>query len=630
MTLLALLGLLLPGYLFMLALGLPGAWAAAFPLSSLLLAEIVIGLAILGAPLRIETVLGLMGVFAAVCAVVIVRRGWRHAPSLPDPFPSGRLRMRLVIAFAGLVTFALLARTTLYPLSGPDTIYRWEALARLMLEHRSLAFYPPVSPSDYRLYIYPDGLPPLVASVYWLLYAALGQPLPAVTSIPVTLQFASTLALVWLAVRPWAGTLGSTLAVVVLAGAPGWIGGVGIGQETGFTALAVAGQLAFVSIAAVDGQRRVQSVVVAGLFAALGGLAREYGPALAVAGFALLLAVRRERRLLGIYALVFGVLTVPWFVRNAWRSGNPFHSIDVFGLFPVNPVHAMLMSKYRETFGLATYSPQDFLDLGLNLLRSAPIALVLGLAALAVGFRRLWPLALTATVAAALWLWSIGYTAGGLLYSMRVLTPAWVALATASAFTAPALARLRGVFGTLLRAAVAIVVAYFSAYGLVFAATHPTGPAQFPASMFSRRPDPLVRCYEQITIPAHLRQKNIPPCGMLTDDCYLAIVLQRRSKITPVMIWSPDVDFIFNPNRNPTESNGRLRRLGIPLVMVWFGSWVNSPFLGQFPFYREGLRTWVALFQDPQKGAIFYLPPEAAEAEPRQAARTGASASRSF
>ena len=282
MILLVIIGLVLPGYALARVLRAPAPLAAAFPLSSLLLAEIVIGFTLLGVPIAFGTVLIALGIAAAVTLIASHRR-WSKpqldAPSeSPDIHEATGWLVGVVAALVVLVLSGMADRTILYPLSGADTSFRWEALARQMLEQQSLAYYPPITAEDFHSYTYPDGFPPLVSTAYWWLYAAHGAPWPASTSIVIVLQAASCLALVFYAARTLFGTMGGLLALAALASASLFNTGIAIGQETGYTALFFAGQLAFAI--AVTRQPSMNLAVMAGLFAGLGALAREYGPAL--------------------------------------------------------------------------------------------------------------------------------------------------------------------------------------------------------------------------------------------------------------------------------------------------------------------------------------------------------------
>ena len=74
MVVIAILGLLVPGYVLARALRSPVPWAIAFPLSALLLAQIVIAYTLLGIPIRFEYV------FDAVIIVIYYLLGGRSSP----------------------------------------------------------------------------------------------------------------------------------------------------------------------------------------------------------------------------------------------------------------------------------------------------------------------------------------------------------------------------------------------------------------------------------------------------------------------------------------------------------------------------------------------------------------------
>ncbi len=429
LVLLALVSLIVPGLLIGRALRIPFAWSAAFPLSALLLAETVIVYSIVGIPIRLTNVLSLAGAVTVIASALLAfhRRADRNVGPAPEPAQAApRWLVVGSVALAVAIGLGIFLRNTKYPLSGFDTLFRWEGLARLMLEHESIDYYPPRTPEDFEKYVYPDGLPPLTASVYWCFYAGMGEPFPPLTAIVVVLQFTSILALTFFAANELMGKTGAYAALAALAASSLFITGVAIGQETGYTALSVAGQFCF-GLAATR-QPRAAPVIVAACFAAMGALAREYGPVLAVAGLMVLASQPQTRRWLPLFCLIVLVLSAPWYVRNWYLTGNPVYSNSVAGLFPVNPAHAGLLEAYRGYFGLQNLTAEDWFAVLKRLVGRSPLPMLIGIPAMLIGWRRFWPLIAVTAAAVLLWLWSVPYTGGGLAYSMRVLTPAWVAL----------------------------------------------------------------------------------------------------------------------------------------------------------------------------------------------------------
>ena len=120
------------------------------------------------------------------------------------------------------------------------------------------------------------------------------------------------------------------------------INGFAIGQETGYTALAVAGQFCF-TLAAVR-TPRISSVMAAALFASLGALARDYGPALAASGFLVLAWDSRTRRFLPAFTVSVLILSAPWYLRNWVLAGNPLYPHEIPGGFRINAVYVAIQN----------------------------------------------------------------------------------------------------------------------------------------------------------------------------------------------------------------------------------------------------------------------------------------------
>lgn len=441
MIFIALLGLFVPGYVLARACRIPTPQVAAFPLSALLLTQVVIWYAIAGVPIRFATVLSALATATAAAGLWHFLRKTDDSklvtPVSPDTaVDAPPILSRGSVGLALAVVAGIALRSSLYPLSGFDTVFRWDALARAMLTHETLDYYPPLTADDFRIYAFPDGIPPLASTVYWWLYAGWGGPVPAITAIPVVLQLGCVMLLAFMAAREFAGDVGAYLTLLCASSSTLLTGGIAIGQETGYTALSVAGQIYF-ALAAVR-RSSTGCVVVAACFAALGALARDYGIALSVAGLAILASHRPMRRQLPLYMAVVACLSLPWYCRNFYLTGNPLYSNDVLGWLPVNPVHTGILQTYarlyevRSPWGLATIW---------TLFTGAPLALSLGAIAALVVWRKTAPMSLCIAVTAILWVWSVRFTSGGLDYSMRVLTPMWVALSISASTMGPVLLR---------------------------------------------------------------------------------------------------------------------------------------------------------------------------------------------
>ncbi len=111
-----------------------------------------------------------------------------------------------------------------------------------------------------------------------------------------------------------------------------------------------------------------------------------------------------------------------------------------------------------------------------------------------------------------------------------------------------------------------------------------------------------------------LQRAEVEACGVLVDDNYLAVALQRRSKFRPVTLWSPEVEFVIDTSLPPTEIRRRLRDKKILLVSVTTGTY-DSLFSSRLPFYRDNA-TWQPVVAVPGDRSVIisYLPSKEAEA----------------
>jgi hypothetical protein len=611
MILVAVAALILPGYTLLKALDLPMAWAAAFPLSAVLLAETVIGFTLLGVPIQFGFVLAPLTIVTIGSAVIWRLRGRRGVVASADqstPCCWNALSLS-VAAVVIVIVLGVLVRASLFPMSGLDTSFRWEALARLMLEYQDLSYYPPVTAEDFTKYIYADGIPPLTSAVYWFLYAAWGSPFPALTAIPVTLQTASCLGLVFCAAHSLFGFTGGLLALCALASSSLFVQAVAIGQETGYTALSIAGQLAFALL--FIRSNKTNAIVVAGLFAGLGALAREYGPLLALGGISVLASHREARRAIPLFCLVAAVAGGPWYIRNWALTGNPLYSIDVAGLFYVNPVHAGIMETYREHLALGKILLGTWVKIAEVLLWGAPMALLMGLPGLRLSGRKGIFLGACGLLALLLWLSSIPYTHGGLHYSLRVLSPAWIALSIAVGAFGPELDRWDSAQRKVVFDMAAAVCGLFGVYGGLCAWAHPFPAREVMRAAVSTRNDPLDMWQDDVTRAILDKQIELPGTSILTDSEYFAIALRRHTDQKTVMVWSPDAACLIDPKLEASEVRRRLIEQNISLV--FFDPKLNMLYLQKFPFYRDDPPAWRRLLAGRNERGLFLLPPPDAD-----------------
>ncbi len=505
---------------------------------------------------------------AAAVAIAWRRPATANSAEIPGESLSKEHRLLLLPL---LPVFAILAyRTTTQPLFGVDTVFRWNYLAEELLARGSLAFYPPVTAADYEIYAWPDGIAPIVSTLYGWVYAVAGAARPVATAPVILLQAALVAAGAYTLARHLFSPRAGAFAVALAAGSPVLWWGTTMGQETGLTALALLGLLIY--LPAARETESTGAIVFAALAASLGALAREYALVLPVFGFALALTRRLSARACGLFALVALLVTAPWYLRNAVLTGNPLFNVGVGGWFPVNEVHHWLNESYLAELGWD------------HLPAEAPrlIATHCGLALLGAGmgcafyFRSAWPLATAGALFGGLWFASLGYTAAGFMYSLRVLSPA---LAGAAVLGGAALARF--VPGRATLGAVAL--------GLGLIATDASlRTLTLPANVYRVSPHEWLTVgralhdYHQRPVYAelarfagHERMLVLGPNALLT-----------RAGARTLPLWSPEVRYLFDPALPPPEIARRLRATGIGFVLLNTGS-VNERFLARSAFFRD-------------------------------------------
>ena len=587
MLLPALLGLTLPGYLSARLLRLPAGWAVAFPFSALLLTLFTILFAIAGIPLRFSSMALMLLGWSVICSLLLKFRKVGQDTVEPEmvkaPFS---LIEKCALGFAVLIVMAVGFRAVLYPLSGFDTFFRWEGLARLMLQHESLSFYPPVTAGDFATYLIPDGIPPLVATVYWWFYAAIGKPLMQVTAIPVALQLLSAMALTFLGTSLAFGSRAAYCSLLAFATSPLLINGFAIGQETGYTSLAVAGQFCFAMLAVR--RPHAGSVIAAALFAALGALTRDYGPALALTGFLTLAWQPQTRRYLCLFCVTTAIISAPWYLRTWVVTGNPLYPRPLLGLFPVNDIYEAPQQILRQSFSFYHYSFKQWLGFLGVLASGAPLAILGGIPYALLKWRDSLPLLFTAGVLVILWLLSMGVTGdAGAVYSMLIITPVFVVLAIYAGAAGGELSGRDCCKSCLGRIAATAALLFSAGYALACSLAHPFPPEQVFSAIYYQHSGVPEICADSRTLAEQLQNSALPAGGVLTSNAYLGVILQQETRFRPVMVWSPAVRFVFDRGLDAKAVSKRLQAENIRLVYLDYGDGAHNQFFVQFPFFQE-------------------------------------------
>lgn len=587
----ACLGLVVPGLFLALRLQVPGPVFAAVPFSVVFIYLSVLSAQALDLQLSFELIASVL----TACGIALAPRSHAGIPRVLRRTRSWYKVSKcekdcdaalLVISMS--VLLALLIRCVLHPLAGYDTPWRWDHLPRMMLRHGNLDFYPPITADDFLIYPYADGIAPFVASSYWFVYAGVGDQAVATTAL-ILAQLVSCLGLTAVAARQLHGSVAMVPAFTMLIFTPLWWKGVAIGQETGYTAIAVAGQL--VCGVAAWKSHPAKRLIAAGVFAGIAGCAREYGVVLTIPSIALALGNARTRVFLPAVAITMLTIASPWYLRNWLLVGNPLYNLPTVLGPAANPVHAGIMQYYAGGFGIGVSPASKIVEIVGGLASGAAPLLVGGLLATARSLRRLWACGLTAAVSLGLWVWSVQFTAGGIWYSMRVLSPLWVVLAVAGASLFGVLGTRKMKGGVAQRLLLAGALCW-AGWNLLLAVSFPWPASRISTAWREVSLDPAMRAHLPSLFEA-LEDSPAPALGILTDDPYFAATLiQQGSRFRPVMIWSPAVLRLFDDSLSPADGNRLLGELQTPLAFICRGG-PHWGFLLEHKFFREEEEHWV-------------------------------------
>jgi len=614
-------GLLLPGALVLRAFGLPRSLAGSFAVSCALLYITAVACSITGAPVTpfvLAVPLAAVGGLAAA-----IRRTDRPAGSRPGCTGSvpqappdsragilggslsaagalGTACVLVYLAFWIIAAYLLVAN----PLSGPDVGFRWSRLAEQMIRLRTLAFYPPRSAGDFLNYFWPESIPPGIASTYAWAYTCGGNTNALWTSPVVALQILSLHELIWRLARARGGPAAGVLAVALAVSCPVLNWSFLMGQETGLLAVGVCGMIWCLECA---GNRSTRGwAMLAAAFATCTACTREY--ACAFVGVAVLAAwggfrSRRDAIRFAAWALP---LAAAWPLETWIRTGNPFYSLDLAGLFTVNPVFSVYMDEALNRYFKA--SPVEWRGLASDLLLWAFPA-VAAIAAWPFVARRIpapeyepasdappttaapapaasrgdapgispspaqsprpdpprnLALRLFALTGAAVWLLSVPHTLGGSFYTLRVLSPV---LAIAAVVSGAALATALG--RPMAGAALCALLALLAADGLLKTLVLPMNIYRTPPGAWASAASHALDKFRarDATLLAQIRALPGEPSWIASDYLNLPGILDG-TPVKVVPLWSPQVAWLFDPSLDSREVATRWRESGLSYLAI--------------------------------------------------------------
>ena len=573
---------LIAGLIALVLLTAPGWWIARrhrLPLPALagfvgggvLLLTLVLVLQLAGLSLTRRT-LGAAWLIWSLAAWLVVRRSPPGEAPVPNAAAADRLsaleRAILLVAVIPILS-VIVWRATTHPLFGVDTGFRWGHLAELMWTQGTLSFYPPVTDADYTLYVWPDGIPPLVSSLYFGVYALAGRIARPATSPLVVAQFLLLLAATGALARRFFSIRAAAFAVALLAVTPLAAWATAMGQETGFTALSLVMLMLYLPRDRTE--ENPAAMIAAGIAISAGALARQYGWAFVLLG--VVLAIRRGLSVRGLawFAAPVLVFVVPWYARNFAATGNPLFNHSLGGLFPINAAHERLMAIYRDAY---RFLPQ-LREQPAVIFENCAAVLVAGLAGAVLFFRRARGLILASLLVIALWFISVRDTAAGLANSLRVLNPALaIGAALGGAACAQILAGRRRVLAL-------IVIAALSADAALRALTLPNNTYRLEPAKWLEV-DHAVEAFQDRPVYHELVRRTAGARVLaLGPNVYLA---KLGLAVEPP--WSPGMAFLFDRRIPAADGRARLFASGVRYVLIAKGS-LNQTYLEQCPALAE-------------------------------------------
>jgi hypothetical protein len=265
----------------------------------------------------------------------------------------------------------------------------------------------------------------------------------------------------------------------------------------------------------------------------------------------------------------FALLVLPavtlWPAYCWGRTGNPFYSLDLGGIFPVSPVFLAWNRAFLAGHQDVVQNPGSWPGLIRYLLVWALPACV-GLAALGRLLRQrtrgLGLLAILAGVSTGLWLLSIPYTAGGLFYTLRVLSPAFALLVVAAGVE---LGRWNSTRASRWRA---VLTALLLLESLPKTLVLPDNPYRVPAAHWLEAGREITTAWHSGEEAMLRKIADIPRGHGIVSDNFDLPRLAAGAGRTVAPLWSPAFAWFFDRRLSEEEAARRWRDSGIRVLII--------------------------------------------------------------
>ncbi|HOK03788.1 MAG TPA: hypothetical protein P5270_04330 [Victivallales bacterium] len=571
-------GFFLPGYFIVKFLRAEEEIASSFVVSCVILFNIIFYLGILRCQLTFTSIIITLFVVNVILFFFAWKRVRRDIFNINFKIFWDKSNFIYYIPFFSLFILLLLkAFLQPYGYAPGDQLFRWDFLAYKIFEEKNFSFYPPVKAEDFYHYLYPDGLPPMVSFLYFWLYESFGSYITSLTGILVVTQFVTLSLLCYAIFKRNYGSLSPFFLFAVISSSSLLFYSIHIGQESCFIGISLTGVILYLFYS--EKKNSSENAILAGFFAALGALSREYGYIIFITSI-LLLVGRRNIWYIIIFLLSALIFSLPWYVRNLYVAGNPFYSNDFFALFNVNKVHIEIFNVYKEHLSLFK-NLQSIVDALLTLLAISFVPLVFGIAGIFLAFRRYMLILLFLISFIGLWIYSVALTPGGILHSLRVLAPLIPILSISSC----------EIFNKIRKKNILLLFIFFMDFlSLLQSFTIPVNIFRAPKKYFwdFSFGQHIFYSEEELAKYAKLIDKNTV---ILTDEAIFHSQVSRHPEynMKTASIWSPEFEFLFNKRLTAKECLKRLKEKNIHYLCINKTS-LNFIYFKQYPFfsYIEG------------------------------------------
>lgn len=580
-------GFFLPGFLINRILCKNNDLGAAYIISTVVLFHVIFWTGIFGFKINLVSVgsiLLFINLILLSYCFINKNRIWEDtAPAAEVPFTRFEKIALIPIILSVILVFL---KSSIYSSLG-DQIFRWFFLASRILETETFSYYPPLTPQDYNVYFFTDSFPPIVSFSYFWLYALFGKAENFLVGIPVTLQFIFIFIFGYrLAVSIFDSKKAGVFALLLLGSSTLLFYSVMISQETGVTALSL---VALVYFLIRNKHCSSGDILLAAFAASYGALSREYGGIFIVCGIIVILWKKMPLSVLLKYLMLCFIITAPWYIRTFILTGNPFYSIPVGNLFPVNPVHAGIVEGYKESIGLQTYmTTRVIIPLALGLSIALGISFFTGIVSSLMQLRRLGFFIIITALMFALWVYSMQIVPAGIFHSMRILSPIIVLNAGCGAF-------ILLLFAGLHKQAYHIILTFLSIFCLITFIQNIFVPCN-PLNLKSKNDFLMAACiipdFVNTQEDTFIYIKDIPEKSVILSDgaiqhAFLAMNKETNKNIRIVPVWSPEVRFLFSGEMTFENGAKKLRGIGINYVLIGKNGNLNFNYLGKFDFFKK-------------------------------------------